>query len=117
MTDHTSPAPLAGSPDRIEITTRNDVARDIVSGFAAVMPTLAGVWRLIDTALADLPAVLADLGRTREELEAVRLDRANLLAAIRAALAADAEGESDPLGYLRDELDSTGAPADTRRRS
>jgi hypothetical protein len=100
-----------------EITTRNDIARDIIAGFAAVTPTLAGVFRLIDTALADLPAVLAELGRTRTELEAVRLDRANLLAAIRAALEADAEDEPDPLGYLRDELDSTGAPASRRRRA
>jgi hypothetical protein len=100
-----------------EITARNDVARDIIAGFAAVTPTLAGVWRLIDTALADLPAVLAELGRARAELEAVRLDRANLHAAIRATLAADAEGEPDALGYLRYELDSTDAPAGTRRRS
>jgi hypothetical protein len=100
-----------------EITTRNDICRDIIAGFAAVTPNLTGVWRLIDTALADLPAVLADLGRTRAELQAVRLDRANLLAAIRATLAADAEGEPDPLGYLRDELNSSDAPADTRRRS
>jgi hypothetical protein len=100
-----------------DITTRSDVSRDIIAGFAAVTPTLAGVWRLIDTALADLTAVLADLGRTRTELKAVRLDRANLLAAIRATLAADAEGEPDPLGYLRDELDSTDSPAATRRRS
>jgi hypothetical protein len=100
----------------IEITTRNDIARDIIAGFASVTPTLTGVFRLIDTALADLPAVLADLGWVGAELEAVRLDRANLLAAIRATLAADAEGEHDPLGYLRDELDTTGAPAATRRR-
>lgn len=100
-----------------EITTRNDIARDVIAGFAAVTPTLAGVFRLIDTALADLPAVLADLGRTRAELEAVRLDRANLLAAIRATLSADAEGECDPLGYLHDELDSTDAPARTRRQA
>jgi hypothetical protein len=100
-----------------EITTRNDIARDIIAGFAAVTPTLAGVFRLIDTALADLPAVLADLGRARAELEAVRLDRANLLAAIRATLAADAEGEYDPLGYLRDEFGSTAAPAITRRQA
>ena len=98
------------------ITTRNDIARDIIAGLAAVTPTLTGAWRLIDTALADLPAVLADLGRARAELEAVRLDRANLLAAIGATLAADAEGEHDPLGYLRDELDSTGATPATRRR-
>ena len=100
-----------------EITTRNDIARDIIAGFAAVTPMLIGAWRLIDTALADLPAVLAELGRAQAELEAVRLDRANLLAAIRATLAADAESELDPLGHLRDELDSTDAPASTTRRA
>jgi hypothetical protein len=100
-----------------EITTRNDIARDIIAGFAAVTPPLAGVWRLVDTALADLPAVLADLGRARTELAAVRLDRANLLAAIRATLAADVDGDPDPLGYLRDELDTDDAPASTRRPS
>ena len=99
------------------ITTRNDIARDIIAGFAAVTPTLAGVWRLIDAALADLPAALADLRRARAELEAVRLDRANLLAAIRATLAADAEDEPDPLAYLRDELGSATTPAGTRRRA
>jgi hypothetical protein len=99
-----------------QITTRNDIARDIIAGFAAVTPTLTGAWRLIDTALADLPAVLADLGRTRAELQAVRLDRANLFAAIRATLAADADGDPDPLGYLRDELGIAGTPASTRRR-
>jgi hypothetical protein len=99
-----------------EITVRNDIARDIIAGFAAVTPTLAGAFHLVDTALADLPAVLADLHRARAELEAVRLDRANLLAAIRASLAADVEGEPDLLGYLRDELNSTEPPAATRRR-
>jgi hypothetical protein len=99
-----------------EVTTHNDIARDIVAGFAAVTPALASVWRFVDRALADLPAVLADLGRARTELEAVRLDRANLLAAIRATLTADAEGEPDPLGYLRDELDAPGTPTGTRRR-
>ena len=44
------------------ITTRNDIARDIIAGFAAVTPHLAGIWRIIDQALADLPIVLADLG-------------------------------------------------------
>jgi hypothetical protein len=99
-----------------EVTTRNDIARDIIAGFAAVTPHLAGIWRILDQALADLPALLADLGRVQAELQAVRLDRANLLAAIRATLAADAEGDSDPLGYLRDELDAVGAPAATRRQ-
>ena len=100
---------------RYEIATRNDVARDIIAGFAAVTPTLVGVFGLIDGALADLPAALADLDRARAELEAVRLNRANLLAAIRATLAAGAEGECDPLGFLRDELDADTIPARTRR--
>jgi len=99
------------------MTIRNDISRDIIAGFAAVTPTLAGAWRLVDAALADLPAALAELGRARSELETVRLDRANLLAAIRASLAADVEGDSDPLGYLRDELDSPEPPATTRRRA
>ncbi len=98
------------------VTTRNDIARDIIAGFAAVTPTLAGAWRLVDTALADLPAALAELARVRAELEAVRLDRANLLAAIRACLAADAEGEDNPLGYLRDELDTPDCPVTATRR-
>jgi hypothetical protein len=98
------------------ITTRNDIARDIIAGFAAVTPTLTGVWRFVDSALADIPAVLSELGRARAELEAVRLDRANLLAAIRACLAADAEGEPDALGYLRAELDAPDLRASATRR-
>jgi hypothetical protein len=98
------------------ITSRNDIARDIIAGFAVATPTLTGVWRLVDTALADVPTALAELGRVRAELEAVRLDRANLLAAIRACLAANDEGENDPLDYLRDELDTPSASATATRR-
>ena len=47
-----------------EITTRNDICRDIIAGFAAVTPALTGVWRILDQSLADLPAVLAEqIGR------------------------------------------------------
>jgi hypothetical protein len=80
----------------IGAAVRNDIARDIIAGFASVTPTLAGVFRLIDAALADLPADLADPGRARAELEAARLDRANLLAAMRATVAAHADREPDP---------------------
>ena len=99
-----------------EATNRNDTARDLIAGFAAVTPNLAGVWRYVDRALADVPTTLAEAGRARAELEAVRLDRANLLAAIRATLGAHDEGEDDPLGYLRAELDPPGTLATTRRR-
>ena len=99
-----------------QITTRNDIARDIIAGFAAVTPTLTGVYRLVDAALADVPSALAELGRACAELEMVRLDRANLLAAIRACLAASSDGETDPLSYLRDELDAADTPAAASRR-
>jgi hypothetical protein len=99
-----------------EITARNDIARDLIAGFAAVTPDLAGVWQYVDRALADVPAVLADLARTRAEFETVRLDRANLLAAIRAAFGVHDDGEDDPLGYLRVELDSPDPRAATTRR-
>jgi len=42
--------------------------------------------------------------RLKTALAAARLQSANRLAAIRAALAAADDGESDPLDYLRDEL-------------
>jgi hypothetical protein len=42
--------------------------------------------------------------RLKIALAAARLQSANRLAAIRAALAADADGESNPLEYLRDQL-------------
>jgi hypothetical protein len=94
------------SSSRAGITTRNDIARDIVAGFASVTPTLADVFGFIDSALADVPTLLAELQRTRAELEAARLDRANLLAAMRATIGAQADGEPDPLYYLRDELNA-----------
>ena len=46
----------------------------------------------------------AEILRLKTALAAARLQSANRLAAIRAALAADADGESNPLDYLRDQL-------------
>lgn len=82
-----------------EITTRNEIARHIVTGFAASLPNLAAFWN-------DLIAALSDTEGLTTEIAALRLDRANLLAAMRATIAAHAEGEPDPLSYLRDELEA-----------
>jgi hypothetical protein len=97
-----------------EVTTRNAAARRIVVGFSASMPTLSEVWRYLDTSLADV-GDLADEGtRLQAELAATRLDRANLLAAMRATLAAQRDGEADPLSYLRDELQASQNASQTR---
>jgi len=99
-----------------EITTRNEIARDIVAGFAAVTPpTIAGLWLFVDTALADMPVALAQLRSAWTELEALRLDRDNLLAVILATLAASEDGEDDPLWYLRDELNAHQMPSQRHR--
>jgi hypothetical protein len=55
------------------------------------------------------------VARLSGELAAARLESANRLAAMRAALAADADGEPDPLAYLRDEIGNY-PPADRGRR-
>jgi hypothetical protein len=89
-----------------QITARNSMARDIVTGFASATPTLAAAWRTVGAALADCDALAADVARLSAELADARMDRANLLAAMRATIAAHANGEADPLYYLQDELDA-----------
>ena len=96
-----------------EINARNDNARHIIAGCAAAMPTLADMWRNLHDALDDTPALAAELTRLSAELERTRLDRANLRAAMRATLAAHADGEPDPMWYLRDALN---APETAARR-
>lgn len=55
--------------------------------------------------LGEVPVLLAEVDRLAQLLSRSRLDFANLLAAARATLGADQDGESDPLAYLRDEVD------------
>ena len=59
----------------------------------------------------DLAHLVTEITRLHSALVRERLISANLRAAIRAALGAQADGEPDPLAYLRDELPDTG---DTR---
>jgi len=104
--------------DLEEIATRNETARHIVAGFSTEMPTLAEIWRYLADALRDVPTLSAEITQLSADLQHARLDRANLVAAARATVAAYHDGEADPLSYLRDELDAPPAAAeDTRRRA
>jgi len=117
---HTSPNT---GIDLQQINTRNDQARDVTQWCISAMPSLADLWQPVDDALGDtvlLSALVARLSaqvsQLSAELEQTRLDRANLRAAMRAALAAHADGEPDPLWYLQDELQAPeSAPTASRR--
>lgn len=98
--------PMTGTEVRAA-RVRNDIARAIIGGFSLMTPLLAGVWGTVDRALADLSVLLAGL-------EAVRAERANLLAAIRCTIGAYADGEDDPLWYIRDELTACQTPSQDR---
>lgn len=99
-----------------EVSTRNDYARHIIAGFASSMPALTDFWRYLQDALNDAVVLSAEITRLSAELDRIRLDRANLLAAMHASLAALAEGELDPTWYLQDELDAPETPLNASRR-
>jgi hypothetical protein len=94
--------------DLQEISTRNQNARHIIAGFSLALPTLTEIWHLLDQALTDAVPLTAEIIWQRAEIREIRLDRANLIAAIRATLSAHHDGERDPLWYLRDELRARG---------
>lgn len=52
----------------------------------------------------EIESLRAETSRLIRDLAAARLESANRLAAIRATLGAAADGETDPLAYLRDQL-------------
>jgi hypothetical protein len=90
----------------VAVYFRNEHARLVVAGFKASAPSLGTVWQQVDRALADVPTLGSVIACLTAEVAGTRLDRANLIAAIRAALSAQADGDDDPLSYLRDELAS-----------
>src|SRR5262249_34828703 len=57
----------------------------------------------VTSLIAEISHLLGEITRLHAALIRERLTSANLRAAIRAALGAQADGEPDPLAYLRDE--------------
>ena len=80
--------------DLQEVANRHDTA-------TAVVDTLG---RALDT----IPLLSAEITRLRRRLTASLNDFNNLLAAAKATISANADGEEDPLFYLRDELIAQG---------
>ena len=97
-----------------EVMSRNMAAHDIVSGFASAMPTLSVAWHHLQAALADTRDLAAEVARLSADLAAARLRHANALAAIRATIDAQRDGEPDPLYYIRDELSAPQNLAEAR---
>lgn len=98
---------MTGTPDPLnldQVTQRNQHAQAILAGFTRTTPALAKAWQQLRDALADTPRLTAEITRLASQARDTRLDRAALLAAISATLTACADGEPDPLWYLRDEL-------------
>jgi len=97
-----------------DVMSRNQAARDVVSGFASAMPSLSVAWRHIDAALTDARDLATEVTRLSAELAAARLWHANALAAMRATISAQRDGEPDPLYYIRDELSASQNLSETR---
>src|SRR5260370_21936809 len=87
-----------------EVMSRNLAARDIVSGFASTTPTLSVAWHHLEAALGDTRDLAAEVARLSAELAAARLRHANALAAMRATIGAQRDGETYPLYYIRHDL-------------
>ncbi|WP_157640959.1 hypothetical protein [Longispora albida] len=73
---------------------------------------------IIDARTTELSEVYRALSLLEDDLRDWQLRHANLIAAARAALMADAEGEDDPWSYLLDELPALppGHPLNAHRR-
>ena len=93
-----------------EVSARNDNARHIVAGFASAMPALATSGDTSKTRSTTRSRSRRRSPAFPPNCSVTRLDRANLLAAMRATLAAHADGEPDPMWYLRDALDAPETP-------
>jgi hypothetical protein len=62
----------------------------------------------VPSLIDDLAQLVTEITRLHSALVRERLISANLRAATRVALGAQADGEPDPLAYLRDELPESG---------
>jgi hypothetical protein len=103
---------MTSTPHNQPHTPRLQIDLDEILGTIALE---LAVVRLCKQCQASVPSLINDLAQLVTEISRLhsalireRLISANLRAAIRAALGAQADGEQDPLAYLRDELPESG---------
>lgn len=90
LTNNHAPEPRPHRPQ-----PRVDLAA-VIARFRAITDGANDLRAALTASVIDIPALVS-------EIEAMRRQYADLLAAARATLAADRDGETDPLYYLRDE--------------
>lgn len=92
-------------PDRHlpQTATDDEVLAAIALELARVQICAQCHWA-VPSLIDNIAQLAGEITRLHDALTTERLTSANLLAAIRAALGAAADGEADPLAYLRDEL-------------
>jgi hypothetical protein len=110
---------MTSTPQNPPHTPRLQIDLDEILGTIALELAIARICPQCQASapslIDDLARLVAEITRLSGELDRTRLDRANLLAAMRATLAAHADGDPDPLWYLRDELTAADSAADAPR--
>ena len=80
-------------------TSSDNDLQEVANGHNSATAALAKLARALDS----MPLLSAEITRLRRRLASTIRDLHNLIAAARATLNANADGEQDPLFYLRDE--------------
>ena len=78
--------------------------QEVASRHDGAVSAISTVSRALDL----IPLLCAEVGRLRARLARTLANLHNLIAAARATLGAQADGEDDALYYLRDELEAQG---------
>jgi hypothetical protein len=92
--------------DLQEVATHYNHARSALDNDPTTRTSQTGL--ILASALALIPPLATEVRRLRKRLASTLADLRDLAAAARATLSAQAEGEPDPLYYLRDELQAQG---------
>jgi hypothetical protein len=91
-------------PHQPQTATGNDEILAAIALGLARAQTCGQYYETVPPLIDDLVPLAGKIARLHDTLITERLRSANLLAAIRAALGAAADGEADPLAYLRYEI-------------